>query len=247
MTYIKYIRRIAKMELKKICALSCLAFFGLTGCSGQYTWWGSGDTTGEEVVYRDDNAPVQALNGDPCVQEEQVKPIFVTPDEEEQFIDYRHTATEYRGYGERTPRDQHYTQGAAGNNISATIPPTIDEEVADYESAVDSALNEAGEDNVSDDGTDSGDEAVEDWLAEEGNTLRGLLTEWSERAGWRLVWKSNRNYTLSAGAMFRGRFADVSSALIRSFARARPAPLATFYKGNRVLVVETKEDENAYN
>ena len=51
---------------------------------------------------------------------------------------------------------------------------------------------------------------------------------------------------MAAGAMFRGRFADVSSALIRTFARARPAPVATFYKGNRVLVVETMEDENAY-
>ena len=46
--------------------------------------------------------------------------------------------------------------------------------------------------------------------------------------------------------MFRGNFADVSSALVRAFARARPAPIATFYKGNRVLVIETMEDENAY-
>ena len=45
--------------------------------------------------------------------------------------------------------------------------------------------------------------------------------------------------------MFRGRFMDVASALIRSFARARPAPWGTFYKGNRVLVVTTQEDENA--
>ena len=60
------------------------------------------------------------------------------------------------------------------------------------------------------------------------------------------MWNTNRNYVLNAGAMFRGRFADVSSALIRAFARARPAPVATFYKGNRVLVVETMEDENAY-
>ena len=90
------------------------------------------------------------------------------------------------------------------------------------------------------------DDPVEDWLAEEGKSLKGILTEWCDRSGWRLVWNSNRNYTLTAGAMFRGRFADVSSALIRAFARARPAPIATFYKGNRVLVVETMEDENAY-
>ena len=92
----------------------------------------------------------------------------------------------------------------------------------------------------------SPEDPVEDWLAEEGKSLKGLLSEWSEKSGWRLVWKSNRNYTLTAGAMFRGRFADVSSALIRAFARAKPAPIGTFYKGNRVLVVETLEDENAF-
>ena len=85
-----------------------------------------------------------------------------------------------------------------------------------------------------------------DWLAEEGQSLKELLTAWSEESGWRLIWKTNRNYTLNAGAMFRGNFADVASALVRAFARARPAPIATFYKGNRVLVVETMEDENAY-
>ena len=85
-----------------------------------------------------------------------------------------------------------------------------------------------------------------DWLAEEGQSLKELLTAWSEESGWRLIWKTNRNYTLNAGAMFRGNFADVSSALVRAFARARPAPIATFYKGNRVLVIETMEDENAY-
>ena len=47
------------------------------------------------------------------------------------------------------------------------------------------------------------------------------------------------------GAMFRGRFMDVASALLRSFARTRPAPWGTFYKGNRVLLVVTQEDENA--
>ena len=116
----------------------------------------------------------------------------------------------------------------------------------DYEEEINAAMDEAGSDDLGQ-STDSGDDPVEDWLAEEGSTLKGLLSEWSERAGWRLIWNTNRNYTLAAGAMFRGRFADVSSALIRTFARARPAPIATFYKGNRVLVVETMEDENAYN
>ena len=86
---------------------------------------------------------------------------------------------------------------------------------------------------------------IKDWVASEGSTLRGLLTKWGDEAGWRVVWNMDRDYTLEAGAIFRGRFMDVSAALLRSFARARPAPKGVFYKGNKVLVISTREDENA--
>lgn len=162
-----------------------------------------------------------------------------------EFVNYTEVAADYKEFGERTPRDQLVVQAGAGSNISASIPPTIEEEVTDYEEEISISEGEEGSSGSSG-GEGLTEDPVEDWLAEEGKTLKGLLTEWSDRSGWRLIWNSNRNYTLTAGAMFRGRFADVSSALIRAFARARPAPVATFYKGNRVLVVETMEDENAY-
>ena len=159
-----------------------------------------------------------------------------------QFVNYTNVAADYRQYGERSPRDVMVSQAAAGNNMTASIPPSIENEVVEYEENVGISEETYGNDANS----QSGDDPVEDWMADEGQNLKTLLTEWSDRAGWRLVWDTNRNYTLTAGAMFRGNFADVSSALIRAFARARPAPVATFYKGNRVLVVETMEDENAY-
>ena len=166
--------------------------------------------------------------------------------DENAFVNYTQTTADYRAYGERAPRDQYITQAGAGNNLSAAIPPRIEDEYVDYEEEIyDSEGSDIGASGGDINGYNAED-PVDDWLAEEGKTLKGLLTDWSEQAGWRLVWKSNRNYTLTAGAMFRGRFADVSSALIRAFARAQPAPIATFYKGNRVLVVETMEDENAY-
>ena len=170
---------------------------------------------------------------------------------EEEFVNYTKVAADYREYGERSPMDHLVVNGGAGSNMTAAIPPVIEGEVIDYETEV--ALNGNGEmEQISEegspgsgDGYDS-DDPVQDWLAEEGKSLKTILTEWCDRSGWRLVWNTNRNYNLTAGAMFRGRFADVSSALVRAFARARPAPIATFYKGNRVLVVETMEDENAY-
>ena len=149
------------------------------------------------------------------------------------------------------------------------MPPSIDNEVVDYEAEVMErdtpatpgadgvtpagapcpavAVNTSAAETEENTETNSEEEDQnKDWLAEEGQSLKELLTQWSEESGWRLIWKTNRNYTLNAGAMFRGNFADVSSALVRAFARARPAPIATFYKGNRVLVIETMEDENAY-
>lgn len=205
-------------------------------------------------------------------------------------INYTRTQADFRTYGERTPRDHRITQAGAGNNISAAVPPSIDNEVVDYEAEVmerDGAAGApAGTGYIQDSALPGGRNAAyiqssapqggrnaayiqsqgtvqteetqqeepkaeeedknKDWLAEEGQSLKELLTQWSEESGWRLIWKTNRNYTLNAGAMFRGNFADVSSALVRAFARARPAPVATFYKGNRVLVIETMEDENAY-
>ena len=88
-------------------------------------------------------------------------------------------------------------------------------------------------------------EECHDWEATAGSTLRTLLMDWGEKSGWTVIWKLERDYHLEAGGVFRGMFTEVSGALIRSFARATPAPIGTFYKGNRVLVINTQEDENA--
>lgn len=171
-----------------------------------------------------------------CVEEN----VAVVKGSNGDFVSYTDVAADYRQYGERTPRDQNVVSTGAGSNLSASIPPSIDEEVDEYDDAL-ASEKEEGSANAQ-----NTEDPVEDWLAEEGQNLKELVTEWGDRAGWRVVWKTNRNYPLTAGAMFRGRFADACAALIRSFARARPAPIATFYKGNRVLVVETMEDENAF-
>ena len=85
-----------------------------------------------------------------------------------------------------------------------------------------------------------------DWEAPRGETLRALLMQWGEVSGWTVVWKLDKDYQLEAGVVFRGTFTEVASAIIRTFARAVPAPIGTFYKGNRVLVVSVQEDENAH-
>ena len=221
----------SKMNRKQRLLVQTAGILALAGCSCFQDW---GRT--EEVYYYAPN--VEAANPTPA----DAAGASNIPTANNDFVNYTEVAADYKEYGERTPRDQLVVQGGAGSNVSSSIPPTIEEEVADYEEEI-----SVSEENTPQNGDENlVEDPVEDWLAEEGKTLKTLLTEWSDKAGWRLIWNSNRNYTLTAGAMFRGRFADVSSALIRAFARARPAPIATFYKGNRVLVVETLEDENAY-
>ena len=83
---------------------------------------------------------------------------------------------------------------------------------------------------------------VRSWVVANGQTLREVLQSWCDKEGWDLVWTTSREYPIEASAVFKGRFVDVASALIRNFERATPIPYAKFYKGNRVIVVSTTEE-----
>ncbi|MDR1337634.1 MAG: toxin co-regulated pilus biosynthesis Q family protein [Rickettsiales bacterium] len=83
---------------------------------------------------------------------------------------------------------------------------------------------------------------VRSWVVASGQTLREVLQNWCDKEGWDLVWTTPREYPIEASAVFKGRFVDVASALVRNFGRATPIPYAKFYKGNRVLVVSTTEE-----
>ncbi len=83
---------------------------------------------------------------------------------------------------------------------------------------------------------------VRSWVVANGQTLREVLQNWCNKEGWDLVWATSREYPIEASAVFKGRFVDVASALVRNFGRATPIPYAKFYKGNRVLVVSTSQE-----
>jgi hypothetical protein len=88
-----------------------------------------------------------------------------------------------------------------------------------------------------------GPDEVKSWVVASGQTLREVLQDWADKEGWDLVWATSREYPLQASAVFKGRFMDVSAALVRNFSRATPVPYAKFYKGNRVLVISTASGE----
>jgi hypothetical protein len=79
------------------------------------------------------------------------------------------------------------------------------------------------------------------WIAATGRLLRDVLKEWGDRAGWTVVWTSDREYPIEASATFSGDFTKAASQLFEGFSTVAPAPSAHFYKGNRVLLVESGE------
>lgn len=120
--------------------------------------------------------------------------------------------------------------------LSASMPPgypTLVEYVETKEIVQETEENKIAQDSV------------RDWIAKEGMTLREVLQQWADIEGWELVWNTKREYPLKASAIFRGRFKDVSAAIIRNFSRATPQPLAKFFLGNRVLVIKTLEENDA--
>lgn len=83
----------------------------------------------------------------------------------------------------------------------------------------------------------------EPFVAEAGRTLRDTLRTWADRGKWTLVWSTDRDYILRAGATFHGDFVHAAAELLRAFAKARPPVKGAFYQGNSVLTVTTTQDE----
>ncbi len=77
------------------------------------------------------------------------------------------------------------------------------------------------------------------WNVLEGDSLESTLMSWAEGAGWTVVWNSKFSYPIMASAEFQGDFIGAASRLIETMSRATPPVKGEFFKGNKVLVVET--------
>jgi hypothetical protein len=70
-----------------------------------------------------------------------------------------------------------------------------------------------------------------------GETLRTVLTRWTEESGWDLVWEPSSDYSLGAGATFHGDMKMAIAGLMESL-RDSGAPFgAEMWNGNRVVRV----------
>nr|MBQ0091421.1 toxin co-regulated pilus biosynthesis Q family protein [Candidatus Enterousia merdequi] len=120
----------------------------------------------------------------------------------------------------------------------AGFTPSCNKDSVDVETDESISVNEY----VDDEPSVKVQDQVRSWVVANGQTLREVLQSWCDKEGWDLVWTTSREYPIEASAVFKGRFVDVASALVRNFERATPIPYAKFYKGNRVLVISTTEE-----
>ena len=68
-------------------------------------------------------------------------------------------------------------------------------------------------------------------------TLRGVLEDWAARAGWTLVWETERDWRLGAPAAYEGGFLEAADLLLSGPATSRALD-ARAYAANRHLVVD---------
>ncbi len=131
-----------------------------------------------------------------------------------------------------------YTAFMAKNGMVATQADVATETTTDTTTETEIAVDASADAEPDVQLTDQ----VRSWVVANGQTLREVLQAWCDKEGWDLVWATAREYPIQASAVFKGRFVDVASAVVRNFGRARPIPYAKFYKGNRVLVISTNEE-----
>ena len=63
--------------------------------------------------------------------------------ETDPFINYTQTRADYRQYGELSERDVIVSEAGAGNNLSAAIPPSLENEMIEYEEQVENEAQAA--------------------------------------------------------------------------------------------------------
>lgn len=79
-----------------------------------------------------------------------------------------------------------------------------------------------------------------EWKAAKGRPLQSVLQEWSDNAGWSLVWNSEYNYVLQANATFRGDYISAIKQLFDALGETNPPIYPELYQGNYVLQVGNK-------
>lgn len=75
------------------------------------------------------------------------------------------------------------------------------------------------------------------WFAHGGNTVRTTLEAWGKKAGWTVVWNSDKDWTIPASFAHSGQFEAVATWMFRQLAAEGVLCKVRFYEGNQTVVV----------
>lgn len=93
--------------------------------------------------------------------------------------------------------------------------------------------------------TGYGLEKTRTWRGVRGDSLRTILTDWSEDAGVEVYWSSQFDYPLDSSVRFTGTFEEAVKNVLSGLRDARPRPVARLHPnlpdGPPVLVLETQQ------
>jgi len=89
-------------------------------------------------------------------------------------------------------------------------------------------------------------EASITWTSSRNSTLRGVLEDWSKRAGVELYWASEYDYPIQSAVSIQGTFEEAVQVLLKGLTESRPRPMGRLHPnlpdGPAVLVIETRQN-----
>ncbi|MFT8828164.1 TcpQ domain-containing protein [Acetobacter syzygii] len=80
---------------------------------------------------------------------------------------------------------------------------------------------------------------VEHWTLIEGQPIRDQMIAWADRAGWKIDWPHDLNWTVPAMTTFSGDYTSVMSDIIRTLADEGKSIRGDFHRPNHFLVISS--------
>lgn len=84
--------------------------------------------------------------------------------------------------------------------------------------------------------------STQTWIISSNKKLSETFREWSKRTDWEIIWNTSYDYPIMADAKFEGDFVQAVTTLIGSMENAKPAIKASFFKGNKKVIITTSAD-----
>lgn len=75
------------------------------------------------------------------------------------------------------------------------------------------------------------------WTLTAGRIIGQELQAWGDKAGWKVIWRIQKDWTVPASTSFSGEFHTAAADVIKTLAANGALVRAQFYVGNKTMVV----------